>query len=258
MDSSIATDPRFKLMALDLGISRNELAGALFYVWLACYERRSERLSKRLADASAEIEGFANALVEAELADDDDDSILVHGAAVRIEFLLKQAEKGRKGGKKGKGKPKRRSSKANVKQMLNKAEAKPKQSRSKAKAYSPTLTPDPAPALTDAEQVISKWNTYFAERLGSSRRSPSAWAEHVAKALGAGYTVGQCQAACYGLYESMRNAEKDFIDRCDPATALRLRSRDGKKCLPQWIEAAEIAWREQQGGSMAYPWLEEV
>jgi hypothetical protein len=107
------------------------------------------------------------------------------------------------------------------------------------------------------EAVISKWNTYFSERLGSSRRSPSAWAEHVAKALGAGYTVGQCQAACYGLYESMRNAEKDFIDRCDPATALRLRSRDGKKCLPQWIEAAEIAWREQQGGSMAYPWLEE-
>ena len=130
MDSSIATDPRFKLLASDLGISRNELVGALFYVWLACYERRSERLSKRLADASAEIDGFANALVEAELADDDGDAILVHGATERIQFLLSQAEKGRIGGQKGKGKRKVKSPKANAKHMLSKAEAKPKQSHS--------------------------------------------------------------------------------------------------------------------------------
>lgn len=146
MDSSIATDPRFKLLASDLGISRNELAGALFYMWLACYERRSPRLSKRLADASAEIVGFSNALVEAELADDDDDAIIVHGAEIRIKFLLTQAEKGRKGGQKGKGKPKVKAPKAGAKRGLSEAKAKPKQSQSKATAYSPTLTQSLTPA----------------------------------------------------------------------------------------------------------------
>ena len=90
MDSSIATDVRFKVLAQDLGVSRNEVTGALFYLWLSCYERRKQTLSKRLADASADIKGFADALVDAELADDKGDSIVIHGVKDRIAFLKKQ------------------------------------------------------------------------------------------------------------------------------------------------------------------------
>ncbi len=142
MDSSIASDPRFKLVAAALDVKWTEVIGSCFLLWLACYDRRSERLRKVEADIAAEMKGFAQALVEEGLADDcGDEIILIHGVRERIEFLVKQAERGAKGGKsKGKRKPKRTPSE---RQANDQADAKANASDT-AKAY--TLTPDLSPS----------------------------------------------------------------------------------------------------------------
>lgn len=140
MDSSIATDPRFKLLAVDLGWSLRELAGTCFFVWLACYERRSDRLSVRQANACAENERFSEAIVAAGLAHlVGETDIVFHGAAERIKFLKKQAERGRKGGA---ARGSRRQ--PNAKQTLS-----VKGSERSANSLAPDLSPALAPAQTD-------------------------------------------------------------------------------------------------------------
>ena len=148
MDSSIATDPRFRLLARDLGRPLTEIVGALFFCWLACYERRSERLTIREADACAEIDGFAAAIASASLADIEGDEVVFHGVTERIAFLVQQAKRGAKGGRKGKGKPKHRRPIANA-----------KQSQSEATANTLTLTPDLDQSLTrfDFDSVYQQY-----------------------------------------------------------------------------------------------------
>lgn len=156
MDSSIATDPRFRLVAMRLKRDRKEIVGACYLVWLACYERRSKRLRVDEADASAELEGFSEAMVDAGLASLENNSrfVVFHGVASRISFLLTQAERGKRGGR-ASGKA-RRSAKLNgeanasadAKQTLQENEAN---ASSCAQAYSPSPAPAPAPALKDPE-----------------------------------------------------------------------------------------------------------
>lgn len=140
MDSSIVSDPRFKLVGMSLGIRHAEVIGCCYLLWLACYERRSERLSIRLANACADLSGFAEALIAEELCTDcGDGTMIVHGVEERIAFLKKQAERGAKGGKS----KKKAKTEANAKQTL----VQPlKQNAQTAKAY--TLTPSLTPSLT--------------------------------------------------------------------------------------------------------------
>lgn len=147
MDSSIATDPRFRLLATELGWSLRETAGTLFFVWLACYERRSICLTRREANACAENPLFAEAIVGVGLADfEGDDLVAFHGVEERIEFLRKQAEKGRKGGKLGgKGRPKK-----GIGQRLTDAQQKPNHTKSKGLTYSPSPSPSPSPDPSEA------------------------------------------------------------------------------------------------------------
>ncbi len=102
MDSSIATDPRFKLLGRALGVSWREAIGSCFLLWLACYERRSKCFRKVEADIAAELEGFADALLKVGLASPGGaaDEVIVHGVEKRIEFLASQSKKGAIGGKK--------------------------------------------------------------------------------------------------------------------------------------------------------------
>lgn len=101
IESSVITDPRFKLLAKKLSISQREVIGTCFMVWLACYERRAERLSVAEANAAADVEGFSEVLAEVGLADLSDDGkfINVHGVTDRIRFLRDQRERGKKGGR---------------------------------------------------------------------------------------------------------------------------------------------------------------
>jgi uncharacterized phage protein (TIGR02220 family) len=115
MDSSMVGDPRFRVLATELGWHIREVFGACYLLWLACYERRAPVMESRYVDAAVDHAGFADALVSVGLADaEGPDSVRIHGVDVRILFLQKQAEKGRKGGQKSAGKRRRRRVKANA------------------------------------------------------------------------------------------------------------------------------------------------
>jgi hypothetical protein len=167
MDSSIITDPRFKLLGKRLGISWREAVGSCFLLWTACYERRSKKLTKAEADASAEIEGFAAALIEVGLAHDDDrDKIVIHGVDARIKFLKEQQARGSNGGRNSRksASGKQVTTEANAKRTLKRSlrgntanakqtlEGKCADAQAYSPAPSPALTPSPAHALSEKEE----------------------------------------------------------------------------------------------------------
>ena len=145
MDSSIATDPRFKLLAKRLGITWREAIGSCFLLWLSCYDRRSKCFDKLEADVAAELDGFADALVASKLATDNgDDTIDVHGVEKRIEFLKKQAKKGSAGGKKSGKSRASKSSKREAAPEANASAGPEANASDSAQAYTlaPALAPD--------------------------------------------------------------------------------------------------------------------
>ncbi len=160
MDSSIAFDPRFKMIAKSLGISLREVIGSCFLLWLHCYQSRSERLSVAQANASADVDGFAEAMIVAGLADEENVNgavwLKVHGVKERIRFLTNQRSRGKAGGKaSAKSKAAKAvtandSGQANAKQTLEQTLT---QVSTTAQAYSPTpsppLTPSPDPTPAD-------------------------------------------------------------------------------------------------------------
>ena len=102
VDSSVFTDSRFRLLAKHLGINQYEALGRCVALWMTCYDRRSKCLTTAEADASADMDGFANALILVGLATRDEcaqDVIEVHGVDARIDFLRAQSARGRRGGK---------------------------------------------------------------------------------------------------------------------------------------------------------------
>jgi hypothetical protein len=160
VDSSVFTDVRFRLLAKVMKISQYDAIGRCVAIWMGCYDRRSKCLSKCEADASADLDGFADALLEVGLASTsrtkDADKIVIHGVESRIKFLQAQSDKGRKGGRS----KKQDSSNFENKQIdrseanaLAKATAKAQANdKAKAQAYSPALTlaPDLAPDLAQS------------------------------------------------------------------------------------------------------------
>lgn len=168
MDSSITSDPRFKLVGARLELDLDSVIGKCFRLWLVCYERRSERLRKVEVDVATDCKGFADALIGEELADEDDDYVEIHGVKMRIEFLNKQAERGRMGGEKGKGKPKRKPRKANAKQTLTQSQSDPSV---RSKANTLTLTPALTQSLTlaDFERVYEIYPRKQGKKAGMAK-----------------------------------------------------------------------------------------
>src|SRR5688572_2423773 len=102
MDSSVVSDPRFKMLGKALGVTWREALGSCFLVWLACYERREDMMPEDEIDVAAECEGFAKAMLRVGLAHPGelDGTIVIHGVDSRISFLNKQRSKGKAGGAK--------------------------------------------------------------------------------------------------------------------------------------------------------------
>lgn len=98
MDSSMLADPRFPMIARDLGIPLKQVYGCMLCVWFAAYARRSEFLSQAEIDFSADIEKFAECLIRHGLADEEPEGIRLHGVAKRIKYLLDSESSGRSGG----------------------------------------------------------------------------------------------------------------------------------------------------------------
>jgi hypothetical protein len=152
MDSSILSDTRFKRLGKALGIPYQQAVGACFFVWLTCYEHRSEALEAVDIDLAADIEGFAEAMVKCKIAHRDGDTIIVHGVTERIKFLNKQKVKGSSGG--NAKAQKTRVNKANVADATRTPVA---DATGAALAYSPALALTPAlapPPPLPPEEVV--------------------------------------------------------------------------------------------------------
>ncbi len=93
-DSKALGDPRFLRLAGKLKVTRHAAWGGCLPVWMHAYENRSAFMPATDVDALAELEGFAAAMVEVNLAESmGGDMVRLCGVRDRIEFLLQQDEK---------------------------------------------------------------------------------------------------------------------------------------------------------------------
>ena len=99
VDSKALGDPRFKRLAAALGLVWHEALGRCVPVWFACYEARSALISESDVDIIAERDGFGAAMVSSDLAKRSGRRLRICGVTERIEFLIRQSERGRMGGR---------------------------------------------------------------------------------------------------------------------------------------------------------------
>lgn len=100
IDDMVGRDPRITVLAKLLGWSRRETLGCLVgEVWPITYDQRTHLISERVIDAAAGHEGFAAAMIEADLAARDrSGKVRVGGAKERVEYLNHKTRAGRQGG----------------------------------------------------------------------------------------------------------------------------------------------------------------
>jgi hypothetical protein len=106
VDDQALTEPRMRRMARHLTklhareVPWQEVLGRILPVWMLCYQRRTPVLEVVDIDVSAEFDGFAEAMLAAGMAraEGEGGHVYVCGVSERIEFLERQAEKGRKSG----------------------------------------------------------------------------------------------------------------------------------------------------------------
>lgn len=100
IDDKVCRDPRITVLAGALGWSRRETVGCLILdVWPICYDQECHLISERIIDAAAGRDGFAQLMIECELATRDrSGKVRVSGAKERIEYLNHKKRAGRQGG----------------------------------------------------------------------------------------------------------------------------------------------------------------
>lgn len=98
VDDSALHEPRLRCLAKTLGIGHYEALGRIIHVWMLCYNRRTATVRTIDIDVAAELDGFAAAMITEELAEQTDEGVYVRGVTERIEFLERQADRGRKSG----------------------------------------------------------------------------------------------------------------------------------------------------------------
>ena len=150
VDSEVATDPRWLDLAQLLDEPLQKCVGMAVFVWFPCYYRASPIISKREVDLASGREGFAQALLQARLAElIDDDTVRVLGIEDRIQWLQKQRDNGKRGGRASAGKRKKVGHlNTNSKPQGPQQQAsRPSEASLKPISFS---SPDPSPALSPA------------------------------------------------------------------------------------------------------------
>ena len=124
VDLEFPSSPGFKRLVRKLQLPAAHALGCCVQLWAACYVARTPFISRDDADAAADLDGFADALVGAGLADEakqgdtteidvvvkrqplqvatftkvaESDGVRVRGVAERIGFLLLQGERSKLG-----------------------------------------------------------------------------------------------------------------------------------------------------------------
>lgn len=93
VDDVAFMDRRFKLLGGRLSMAWQEAIGRCLPVWALAYAKRSAILPAGDIDALAERPGFAAALLDVDLAVEDEGGVYLRGVADRIDFLLIQDAK---------------------------------------------------------------------------------------------------------------------------------------------------------------------
>ncbi len=101
LDGKVWKDPRVKRLAKRRGITIHTTVGMLAAVWDVAYDNKTPIMPRIDVDTAADADNFAADMVAEDLATpitDDLVSVRLRGVTERIQYLLQQAERGRKGG----------------------------------------------------------------------------------------------------------------------------------------------------------------
>lgn len=196
VDDMLGRDPRLMRLAKACGWSRRETAGCLVLdVWPLGYDRESSDLLDADIDTAAGMDGFAQKMVEADLAvRRSTDRIRLRGLRDRIKYLKDKRAAGMRGGRK-RVENIRESGQANSKQTPSKLQAPVKQTSStsgstpqadgnpsaSASASAPVSAPDPVPDLQSApvgalghKDVVARFHSLYVQ---ASRGQKPSWGE---------------------------------------------------------------------------------
>lgn len=101
LDGKVWKDPRVKRLAKRRTWSMRETIGTLAAIWDVAYDNKTPIMRRIDVDTAAESDGFADDMIAEDLAEpiaEDLISVRLRGVHDRIEYLLRQAELGRRGG----------------------------------------------------------------------------------------------------------------------------------------------------------------
>ncbi|MDQ3300768.1 MAG: hypothetical protein M3619_29650 [Myxococcota bacterium] len=101
LDGKVWKDPRVKRLAKRRTWSLRETIGTLAAVWDVAYDNKTPIMPRIDVDTAAESDNFAADMIAEDLATEvDEDLVMVslRGVTERIQYLLAQADRGRKGG----------------------------------------------------------------------------------------------------------------------------------------------------------------
>ena len=94
----VRNDPRWLILCRDTGLPLWGVLGHALLAWGAAYERKLVMLPAEHIDLAADRTGFAHELCRAGLATETPDGIRMCGVEERIQYLLTQQDRGRRGG----------------------------------------------------------------------------------------------------------------------------------------------------------------
>lgn len=139
IDDMLGRDPRLLRLAKACGWSKRETAGCLVLdVWPLCYDRERHELADVDVDVAADMDGFAQLMVNAGLAVRAKTGFVrISGAKERIRYLQAKRDAGYRGGLKS-----GESRKKEPKQNSSTSEANSKQTASKGQAPGNPSAPD--------------------------------------------------------------------------------------------------------------------
>lgn len=184
IDDMLGRDPRLVRLAKACGISKYEAAGRLVLeVWPVCYDRATAVVPEHDIDTAAGIDGFAGHMVSVGLAAYARNGVRVSGVQERIDYLIGQRDRGKRGGLKS---AESRTSvvkqtlkrDARAAQPINEASLKPPIAPSPASAPDTAIAPVQKIAPPSARQpsgshqlVIAKWTELYTAKTGG----PPTW-----------------------------------------------------------------------------------
>lgn len=174
IDDMVARDPRITMLTERLGWTRREVVGCLVQdVWPICYDQATHLISPKMIDIAAKHTGFADLMIDCELASRDRSGKLqVRGAKKRVKYIKDKEDAGREGGIKS-AEVRRNKSKQTEKQTGKQAEAPvnpPDPVNANAPVPVPVVVPDPvpknqkrsaSPAPPGAQIGIDSFHEYF-------------------------------------------------------------------------------------------------